>query len=88
MESLQTGYEACFSVKDLAGPVARYKTIRYSAYTPEGTHVEGIARGFLARLIQHEIDHLRGHCFIDYVASGELLPIEEYRKKRQKAMGA
>jgi peptide deformylase len=79
-------YEGCFSVKDVAGPVARFKTIQYTAYTPEGEHVEGTAEGFLARLLQHEIDHLRGRCFIDYVAEGELLPIEEYRKRRQKAM--
>ena len=79
-------YEGCFSVKDMAGPVARFKTIRYSAYTPEGEHVEGTAQGFLARLLQHEIDHLRGRCFIDYVAEDDLLPIEEYRRRRQKAM--
>jgi len=79
-------YEGCFSVKDMAGPVARFKTIHYSAYTLEGEHVEGRAEGFLARLLQHEIDHLRGRCFIDYVPDGELLSIEEYRKRRQKAM--
>lgn len=85
-EEKHTDYEGCFSIKDMAGPVARFKTIRYTAYTPEGAPVEGIVRGFLARLIQHEVDHLRGKCFIDYVPEGELLPIEEYRKKRHKAM--
>jgi peptide deformylase len=83
-----TDYEACFSVNDLAGPVARFKTIRYSAYTPEGIRVEGTAEGFLARLIQHEIDHLKGHCFIDYVPENELLPLEEYRQRRKKKMGS
>ncbi len=81
-----TDYEACFSVDDLAGPVARFKTIRYSAYTPEGLRVEGVARGFLARIIQHEVDHIKGQCFVDHVSEKELLPLEEYRKKRQKAM--
>lgn len=85
-EDTHSDYEGCFSVKDVAGPVARYKKVRYRAYTPEGTLVEGIAEGFLARLIQHEIDHVRGRCFIDLVAEGELLPIEEYRKKRKAAM--
>jgi peptide deformylase len=85
-DDTNTDYEGCFSVKDMAGPVARYKKIRYSAFTPDGFPVEGIAEGFLARLIQHEIDHLNGRCFIDLVPEGELLPIEEYRKKRQAAM--
>lgn len=87
-EKKHTDYEACFSVDDLAGPVARFETIRYVAYTPEGKRVEGIARGFLARLIQHEIDHLKGRCFVDLVPEEELLPIEEYRKKRKSAMGS
>lgn len=85
-EEKHTDYEACFSVNDLAGPVARFKVIRYSAYTFEGIHVEGIAHGFLARLIQHEIDHLKGCCFIDYVLKDDILSIEEYRKRRKKSM--
>lgn len=79
-------YEGCFSVMDVTGPVDRFKTVRYTAYTPDGTYVEGVARGFLARIIQHEIDHLQGRCFIDYVPPRELLPIEEYREKRRKTM--
>jgi peptide deformylase len=85
-EEKHTDYEGCFSVNDLAGPVARFKTIRYSAYTPEGTFVDGTAQGFLARLIQHEVDHLKGRCFIDYVPKDELLSIEEYRARRKNAM--
>lgn len=81
-----TDYEGCFSVGELAGPVARFKKIRYKAYTPEGTLVEGMAEGYLARLIQHEVDHLNGRCFIDYVPEEELLTIDEYRRRRQEAM--
>ena len=81
-----TDYEGCFSVRDFVGEVPRYKTIRYTAYTPEGQHVEGTAAGFLARLIQHEIDHLNGRCFPDLVSKDKTFPIDEYRKKRQKAM--
>jgi peptide deformylase len=81
-------YEGCFSVNHVTGPVTRFKKIQYSAYTLEGTHVEGVAEGFLARIIQHEIDHLHGHCFIDHVLEHELLPIEEYRERRRKLMGS
>jgi peptide deformylase len=81
-----TDYEGCFSINDLAGPVDRYTTIRYTAYTPEGKYVEGTAHGFLARLIQHEVDHLMGRLCMDLVPDGKLLSITEYRRKRAEAM--
>lgn len=85
-DHLHTDYEGCFSVRDLAGPVPRYTKVWYQAWTPEGVPVEGMAEGFLARVIQHEVDHLNGRCFVDLVPEGELLPMEEYRKKRQAAL--
>ncbi|RZI47107.1 peptide deformylase [Candidatus Finniella inopinata] len=79
-------YEGCFSVADVAGPVARYKTIKYAAYSKEGTKIEGVAHGFLARVMQHEIDHIRGILYTQYVPDGKLLPVEEYRRMRVEAM--
>lgn len=82
-----TDYEACFSIGEKAGPVARYKTITYRAFLCDGSLVEGTANGFLARVIQHEMDHLYGKLFIDYVPEGELLLIEEYRRRRAEKLG-
>ncbi len=79
-------YEGCFSVKDFTGPVTRYKKINYRAFDIEGNFIEGIAEGFLARIIQHEIDHVNGKLFIDYVPVEKRIPIEEYRKMRREAM--
>lgn len=81
-----TDYEACFSVEGIAGPVARYTTITYAAYSKEGQKIEGTAKGFLARVIQHEIDHLNGVLFIDLVPKGETMSIEEYRNAKKQAM--
>ncbi|MBM3467965.1 MAG: peptide deformylase [Alphaproteobacteria bacterium] len=81
-------YEACFSVPEVAGPVMRYKSIKFQAYTPTGDLVEGTAEGFLARIIQHEVDHVKGILYINYVPDGHLLKIEEYRRKRAAAMEA
>src|ERR1700722_6113839 len=53
-----TDWEACFSVADRVGRVPRFTKISYEAWTPQEEKIEGIAHGFLARLIQHEIDHL------------------------------
>jgi peptide deformylase len=82
-----TDYERCFSVKDLAGSAVRYKKIRYRAYLVDGTQVKGQASGFLARVIQHEIDHIQGVLFTHHVIPGQLLSIEEYRRKRSEILG-
>lgn len=79
-------YEACFSVEQMAGPVKRYKSIRYGAHDIDGNLIEGIAEGFLARVIQHEVDHVQGKLFVDYVPEGKLLPISIYRENRRKAL--
>lgn len=79
-------YEACFSVENIAGLVERFKTVRYQATLPNAQKIDGVARGFLARALQHEIDHLDGRLFIDVAAPGTLLSIEEYRRLRQQAM--
>lgn len=58
-------WEGCFSVPDKMGEVYRYNEIHYTAYTPEGKEISGVARGFLARLIQHEVGHLNAELYID-----------------------
>lgn len=87
-EEKNEDYEACFSVLEMAGPVKRYRKIRYRAYTMTGDLVEGTAEGFLARIIQHEADHVNGKLFIDYVPEDQLMKIEDYRKKRAAAIKA
>lgn len=79
-------YEGCFSVGGMAGEVARYVKIHYKAFLTDGTPVEGKAEGFLARLIQHEIDHTDGILYKDKAIPGTMMSIDEYREKRQKAM--
>ncbi len=54
------GWEACLSVPGLAGLVPRVTHIRYRGLTPEGEPIEREARGFHARVVQHECDHLDG----------------------------
>lgn len=78
--------EGCFSVKNLVGPVKRFRTIRYRAQLPDGTYVQGIANGFLARVIQHEVDHTQGILCIDRIASGKVTTAQHYREMRKKAM--
>jgi peptide deformylase len=77
-------YESCFSVNDLIADVPRYKKIKYKAFLPSGEKIEGIATGFLARVIQHEIDHVKGTLFIDRVSPSKVVTIEEYKKQRAR----
>lgn len=60
-------YEGCLSVKDVYGKVPRYSKIRVKALNAEGEEVRFKAEGFLARVIQHEIDHTNGVVFIDHI---------------------
>jgi peptide deformylase len=59
-EDMEDGVEACLSVPGLAGVVPRYRQIRYRGVTPSGEPIDRIAKGFHARVVQHECDHLDG----------------------------
>ena len=54
------GWEGCLSVEGLRGLVPRADHIRYRGYDLDGKLIEREARGFHARVVQHECDHLDG----------------------------
>ena len=54
------GWEGCLSVPGLRGFVERAFHIRYRGYDLEGNQVARTAKGFHARVVQHECDHLDG----------------------------
>jgi len=60
-------FEGCLSVREVYGNVPRYDKIRVRAMNIEGEEVRFKAEGFLARVIQHEIDHTNGIVFIDHL---------------------
>jgi peptide deformylase len=53
-------WEGCLSVPGLRGVVSRCTHVRYRAFDPQGRPIEREARGFHARVVQHECDHLDG----------------------------
>lgn len=80
-------YEGCLSVGGIYGKVPRHNKIRVKAMTLEGKEIRFKADGFLARVIQHEIDHTNGIVFIDHIRDnkeafytldekGELQPLD------------
>ena len=80
-------YEGCLSVSNIYGKVPRYAKIRVKALDEDGNEVRFKAEGFLARVIQHEVDHTNGIVFIDHIRDatdafytldeeGELQPLD------------
>ena len=65
--AIETDYEGCLSIKYIYGQVPRHSKIRIKALDLEGKEFRMKAEGFLARVIQHEIDHLSGKLFIDRI---------------------
>jgi len=57
------GWEGCLSVPGLRGWVERPAHIRYRGFGLDGKVVERTARGFHARVVQHECDHLEGKLY-------------------------
>ncbi len=64
---IKEDYEGCLSVRDMYGKVPRHTKVRVSAINENGREVRLTAEGFLARVFQHEIDHINGMAFIDHI---------------------
>jgi peptide deformylase len=60
-------HEGCLSVKDVYGLVPRHDRVRVKAMDLNGNEIRLKADGFLARVLQHEIDHTNGIVFIDHI---------------------
>ena len=66
-------YEGCFSTDRVAGVVSRPKSIEVEAYTREGIKVKEKHSGYVARIFQHEIDHLDGVEFVHHITDDSKL---------------
>jgi peptide deformylase len=60
-----TDIEGCLSIPGKLGRVKRWKDIHVTARTKDGVPIQFDAHGYLARVIQHEVDHLDGILYID-----------------------
>ena len=60
-------YEGCLSVPDIYGKVPRYSKAQIKALGLDGKQVKITVTGFLAKVFQHEIDHMDGILFIDKI---------------------
>ena len=73
--------EGCLSVPGYYETVQRAEQVSFHYLDLEGRTVEGDATGLLAVCLQHEIDHLNGKLFVDYLST---LKRQRIRKKIEK----
>ncbi|MEE4357473.1 MAG: peptide deformylase [Desulfococcaceae bacterium] len=81
--SLLSENEGCLSVPDFRADVKRYAAVAVEGVDREGKPVRIERDDFLAVILQHEIDHLRGTLFIDRISS---LKRQLYKRRVKKQM--
>ncbi len=79
-EGVETCQEGCLSIPGIYAEVSRAERIRVRALDADGQMFEMDADGLLAVCIQHEIDHLDGKLFVDYLS-----PLKREMVKRKLA---
>ncbi|AKL98053.1 peptide deformylase [Endomicrobium proavitum] len=77
--------EGCLSFPGLYEEVKRFKKVNAQFTDINGKPQEIKADGFLAKAIQHEIDHLDGKLFIDYLPEWKRKSVEKEIKRRKKS---
>ena len=77
--------EGCLSVPEYYAPIKRAEQIKVTALDAEGEIFELEADGLLAVCIQHEMDHLKGRVFVDYLSRLKQDRVRKKIVKRQRA---
>lgn len=82
------GWEGCLSVPDQRGQVPRYSEVEVEYCDRAGTLRKQVLTGFVARIFQHEHDHLEGTVFVDHVADpNHLISEVEYFSRFTASLG-
>ena len=85
-EGTETCEEGCLSVPGIYAEVSRAEKISVSARNPDGSTFEEDLEGMHAICLQHEIDHLDGKLFVDYLSPlKRRMVIKKLEKQRKSA---
>lgn len=80
-DEVEYDFEGCLSVPDLRGEVPRYSKIKLRGMDRTGKNLTVEIEGFVARVIQHETDHLNGMVFLDAMEDMSTLSfMKEYQR--------
>jgi peptide deformylase len=87
-EGKTSAEEGCLSVPEFYDFVDRAAVIRVRAFDPKGQAFEFDAEGLLAVCVQHEMDHLDGKLFVDYLSELKRERLKKKATKKAKRAGA
>ena len=73
-------FEGCLSLPGFVGMVPRARKVRVEALNENGEPIKIEAEGWYARILQHEIDHLKGTLYIDRMWSRSFSSLENYNR--------
>lgn len=74
-------WEGCLSIPGIRGMVPRHKSIQARYFLRNGKKEESEFTGFIARIFQHEYDHINGILFLDRLESNrDIITEKEYQK--------
>ncbi|MDW5264690.1 MULTISPECIES: peptide deformylase [Acidobacteriaceae] len=73
-------FEGCLSLPSCVAIVPRARTVRVRALNEAGEFIQIEAEGWYARILQHEIDHLKGTLYIDRMWSRSFSSVDHYNR--------
>ena len=79
-DDLVSFYEGCLSIPGLAAAVARHRAVRVEALDEHGQPIDRVLRGWPARIVQHEADHLGGRLYLDRAEARSLSTADNYAR--------
>jgi peptide deformylase len=83
-ETLDGFEEGCLSVPGFSEAVERPKTNKVEAQDRDGSYIDETVTGLLAVCLQHEMDHLKGKLFVDYLSPLKRQRIRQRLEKEQR----
>ena len=86
-EGTETCEEGCLSVPGIYAEVSRAETVRVKAQQADGAVFEEELDGMHAVCLQHEMDHLEGKLFVDYLSPLKRRMVTKKLEKQRKASG-
>jgi peptide deformylase len=81
-EAIEKDWEGCLSVPGIRGLVPRHRQVEIEYTSPDGTLHQQVLTDFVARIFQHEFDHLNGMVFLDRLeTTQDIITDQEYLKR-------
>ena len=87
-DTREKDWEGCLSIPGIRALVPRHKEILINYFNQHGVLVEAMLEGFVARVFQHEFDHLEGKVYLDRVEDNrDIFAESEYFKISSSSLG-